>query len=67
VETVTHRYPEKTVYLEFYRCAWRCHEPRNLGCAAYRWVTLQDLAGYPFPPADARLLSRLQAEPALWA
>src|SRR5438132_14172490 len=32
LDFVTHEYPEKTVHLKFYRCAWRRHEPRALDC-----------------------------------
>ncbi|HZL43973.1 MAG TPA: (deoxy)nucleoside triphosphate pyrophosphohydrolase, partial [Verrucomicrobiae bacterium] len=32
VEKLTHQYPEKTVHLRFFRCAWQEHEPRPLGC-----------------------------------
>ncbi len=67
VATITHPYPEKTVQLIFFRCAWRKHEPRNLGCTDFRWVKLEELAGYNFPAADARLLEKLKTTPSLWA
>src|SRR5882672_4818027 len=41
--SVTHAYPEKTVHLRFYACAWRKHEPRVLGCHAFAWVTASQL------------------------
>ena len=66
VETITHQYPEKTVRLKFFRCDWREHEPRNLGCPDFQWVKLEELAGYKFPAADARLLEKLKITPALW-
>src|SRR5437867_8569188 len=30
VESITHRYPEKTVHLKFFRCAWIQNEPQPL-------------------------------------
>jgi 8-oxo-dGTP diphosphatase len=66
VENLTHDYPEKKVSLRFYRCRWRSHEPQALGCAAFAWVTLEELNSYTFPAADARLLERLASEPNLW-
>src|ERR1043165_9368601 len=51
VEALTHHYPEKTVLLSFFRCDWRRNEPRTLGCPAFRWVGLGDLAHYEFPAA----------------
>jgi len=66
VESILHPYPEKTVVLKFFRCAWIRNEPQALGCLAFRWVTLQELAQYEFPPADARLLNKLKTTPGLW-
>lgn len=65
IEEVKHEYPEKTVRLRFFRCAWREHEPRAIGCAALAWITAEQLSDYPFPPADARLLQRLR-QPSDW-
>ena len=64
--SVTHAYPEKTVHLRFYRCAWRKHEPRVLGCHAFAWATASQLSQYPFPPADQTLLQKLRASTGLW-
>ena len=66
LESLTHAYPEKTVHLRFFRCRWKEHEPRLLGCAALRWVTAAELQNYAFPAADARLLQMLQNTPRLW-
>ncbi len=66
VESITHSYPEKTVRLEFFRCAWKQHEPRANGCAAFRWVKAGDLAALDFPAADARLLEKLQTTAGFW-
>ncbi|MCX6893713.1 MAG: NUDIX domain-containing protein [Verrucomicrobia bacterium] len=66
IESLTHHYPEKAVHLKFYRCRWQRHEPQALGCAAFKWVTAGELQDYAFPAADARLLDRLRAAPALW-
>jgi mutator protein MutT len=66
VEALTHAYPEKTVHLRFFRCAWARHEPQALGCADFRWVTAEELAGFAFPPADARLLELLRSRADWW-
>ena len=66
LESLTHRYPEKTVALKFFRCDWRRHEPRAMGCAAFAWITQAELEKYSFPAADARLLDRLRAPSRLW-
>jgi mutator protein MutT len=66
VESLTHDYPEKSVHLRFYRCRWQRHEPRPLGCPAFKWVTRQELGEYQFPPADARLIEMLHCRLELW-
>jgi len=66
VETITHDYPEKSVCLKFYRCLWRKHEPRALGCHGFAWVTAAQLGDYTFPAADERLLQKLRASAELW-
>jgi len=63
---VTHRYPEKTVRLRFYRCDLIKREPRAIGCQAVKWVRRNQLLRYSFPAADAKLLSRLETSPELW-
>jgi mutator protein MutT len=66
VESITHQYPERTVNLRFFRCAWRDGEPQALGCPDFRWVTSEELARFEFPAADARLLDRLRTTPEWW-
>jgi mutator protein MutT len=66
VFAITHAYPEKTVLLQFHRCAWRRHEPQALGCQAITWVTATELDAYKFPPADARLLEQLKVRADWW-
>ena len=66
VVSLTHAYPEKTVYLKFYRCRWKQHEPQPLGCPAFKWVMAAELKDYTFPAADARLLDMLQRDQRIW-
>ena len=66
LSSVTHSYPEKTVHLRFFRCSWRKHEPRILGCHAFSWVTASQLSQYAFPEADESLLEKLCASSELW-
>src|ERR1051325_7823323 len=46
LDSVTHSYPDRTISLKFYRCTWRKHQPRNLGCHAFAWVTAAQLSQY---------------------
>src|SRR5437764_11967735 len=66
VESLTHEYPDRTVHLRFFRCSWREHEPRALGCAGFTWIPAAELTDYPFPAADARLLETLREDRSLW-
>ena len=66
VEEITHAYPGKTVRLKFFACALLKGEPQPLGCADLRWVACEELGGYEFPAADARLIRRLLETRALW-
>jgi len=66
IESITHSYPEKTVHLRFFRCAWKRHEPQALGCPAFKWVTKEALNDHCFPAADGRLLAKLEAAPDMW-
>jgi mutator protein MutT len=60
-EEITHHYPERTVHLKFFICRLVSGEPETLGCAAFQWIGKNELADYPFPAADARLLEKLRA------
>ncbi len=66
LNTITHEYGARTVRLKFFRCRWRRHEPRLLGCHDFAWIGVSQLTDYAFPPADARLLEILSATPSLW-
>lgn len=66
VEMVTHEYPEKTVHLQFFRCAWHRNEPQALGCTDFAWVTAGALDDYEFPAADESLLQKLKTDPSFW-
>lgn len=55
---VTHAYPENTVELHFYRCAFE-GEPKPMLGQEMRWVARTDLAALPFPEADAALIADL--------
>ncbi len=64
---VEHEYPDRTIHLRFYRCAWVSGDVQALECAAFHWVTRDQLRNYAFPPADTSLLARLEAELAIWS
>lgn len=55
---VTHDYPERVVELRFFECEMD-GEPRPMLAQEMRWVSREDLASLPFPPADNELLELL--------
>jgi 8-oxo-dGTP diphosphatase len=66
VETVSHDYPEKSVTLRFYRCAWKANEPRAIDCPDFRWIVPDELSDYEFPDADVKLVEMLTHRTELW-
>jgi len=61
LDVTHHRYPDKNVLLLFYRCELRSVEVRHLQVADHAWVAPGDLHDYPLPPADERVVERIQA------
>lgn len=55
---VTHRYPEKTVQLFFYRCEL-LGEPKPMLGQEMRWIDRTELETLPFPEADRELITLL--------
>ncbi len=66
LDSVLHRYPGKTVRLNFYCCRCLAGEPQALGCQDLAWIYPAQLESYSFPPADQQLLLLLQKRLDLW-
>ena len=66
-EEIFHAYPEKSVRLKFFICKLLSGEPQPLECAAVKWVTKKELAGFQFPAADLQLLEKLKSPHCAWA
>ncbi|WP_447972699.1 (deoxy)nucleoside triphosphate pyrophosphohydrolase [Nitrospira sp. Kam-Ns4a] len=60
VQVISHRYPDKSVELHFFRCAILSGDARALGCEEVRWVTPEELPQFEFPPADRPLIELLR-------
>ncbi|HEV3024500.1 MAG TPA: (deoxy)nucleoside triphosphate pyrophosphohydrolase [Pirellulales bacterium] len=54
---VVHQYEHGKVVLEFFAC--RAVDPSQSPQPPFRWVTHLELAGYPFPAANAGLIELL--------
>jgi A/G-specific adenine glycosylase len=56
---VTHTYSHLRVTLRCYHCRAGAGRVRRLGCDDARWVRPQEIAEYPLPAADVRILEAL--------
>ena len=65
--TVDHAYSHKKLRFVVHLCTWLSGEPQPLASQQVRWVRPEQLAEFPFPAANARiiaaLLERLGLEP----
>ena len=66
VEALEHAYPEKVVQLYFFRCELVMGEPTGKEGQALAWIGIDELGGYEFPAADARLLGKLKSNLEWW-
>ena len=60
VETIRWSYPDREVVLHFYRCRLESGVIAPLEDQAMAWVESARLSDYAFPPADRKLIERLQ-------
>ena len=60
LEVTHHCYPEKEVLLLFYHCALLGGEVQHFQVADHAWVAPAELESYPLPPADVRIVRRIQ-------
>jgi len=59
IETIFHRYPDRSVLLLFYTCRWVSGEPVAHGCAAFEWIDPKHLPHYDFLEADLELIQKI--------
>jgi A/G-specific adenine glycosylase len=58
--TVQHAYTHFRITLYAFHARHVSGEPQALGCAAWRWVTLDELDAYPFPVTDRKIIAALR-------
>ena len=68
VTTVRHAYTHFRITLHAFHARHIDGEPQAIGCADWRWVTLEELHRYPFPVTDQKIIGALKIEQAtcLW-
>lgn len=62
LRTIPYAYAFWTVRLHFFRCTIRSGTPSAIGCQDFEWVRPDQLALYPFPPANLPMLRELSKE-----
>jgi mutator protein MutT len=59
-ERINHVYEAFRVRLNFFLCKYLSGIPRPLDCHDVRWVKIEEIADYQFPPANAMVINRLK-------
>ena len=59
--TLEHAYSHKKLRFVVHLCRWLTGEPQPLACQQVRWVEPAELAHFPFPAANARIIAALLA------
>jgi A/G-specific adenine glycosylase len=62
VTVVKHAYTHFRITLHALHAHYAIGEPQALGCAAWRWVTLDEVATYPLAVTDRKILAALLEE-----
>ena len=63
IDSVVHEYPEKTIRLTLISCSPKHGSiPKALEHQQIRWVTVHEMRGMPFAPADSELIDKLFVE-----
>jgi len=57
---VEHVYPDLTVHLTLFHAAIAEGTPQKLEHNDIRWITVEEIDGYPFCPADEEILVKLK-------
>lgn len=55
--TVRHTYTHFRMTLHVFHATWTGGTPQALGCADWRWVTLDELDAFPFPVTDQKVVA----------
>ena len=61
VAVVKHAYTHFRITLHAFECQLLAGQPRPTGVADWRWVTLDELAGYPFAVTDQKIIAALRS------
>jgi len=57
--SLEHAYSHKKLRFVVHLCRWTGGDPQPLACQQVRWVRPEQLAHFPFPAANARIIAAL--------
>jgi adenine-specific DNA glycosylase len=60
---VRHAYTHFRITLHAFHCHLESGHPQALGCAAWQWITLDDVDRFAFSAADHKIIAALRAPP----
>lgn len=58
-QRIEHGYSHFSITLSIFHCFYQSGIPKPLGCQKLKWVKLKELAKYPFPKANQKVLPLL--------
>lgn len=62
VTVIKHGYTHFKITLHAFECRWVRGQPRSLGVADWRWVTLKEVDAFPFPRTDLKIIEALKQQ-----
>ncbi|MEA3335889.1 MAG: A/G-specific adenine glycosylase, partial [Chloroflexota bacterium] len=60
ITSIRHAYTHFQITLHAFECQLVAGEPRAIDVADWRWVTMAELAAFPFPVTDQKIIAALQ-------
>jgi len=56
---IRRKYNDKIIWLNFFLCSYVSGDPRPIECQNVRWVDVEKLKDFKFPPANNRVIRKL--------
>ena len=60
--TIDHAYTHFKVTLNVFNCTHLSGEPQTIECDEVKWVTLDEIADYPFPKANGQIIEAMRLQ-----
>ena len=57
---VQHAYTHFRITLHAFHCDWISNQPQAVGCADWRWITIEDVERFAFSTADHKIIAALR-------